>query len=338
MRTKIIATIGPVSASEEMIRNFIREGMDIARLNFSHGTHESHAEWIARIRQVAKEEGKSVAILQDLQGPRIRVGELPSEGLKLVEGETIRFSTSKDDTTGIYIDHARLHVDVSVGDPLYLANGDMELTVEEVEGSIIIARIIRGGVLHSRKGVNLPRTKLSNSGLTAKDIRDAEFGLSQNVDMVAISFVQSADDVKHLRKIVGDKVKIIAKIETALAVEHMNSITRAADAIMIARGDLGIEVPIEKLPGIQKNLIRHAQWYDRGTITATQMLISMVNHPRPTRAEVSDVANAVWDGSDAVMLSDETASGEYPLEALSMMVRTVQNAESLTLERPNPLN
>jgi pyruvate kinase len=140
-----------------------------------------------------------------------------------------------------------------------------------------------------------------------------------------------------LRKIVGDKVKIIAKIETALAVEHMNSITRAADAIMIARGDLGIEVPIEKLPGIQKNLIRHAQWYDRGTITATQMLISMVNHPRPTRAEVSDVANAVWDGSDAVMLSDETASGEYPLEALSMMVRTVQNAESLTLERPNPL-
>lgn len=338
MRTKIIATIGPISASEEMIRKFVTEGMDIARLNFSHGTHESFAEWIKSIRRIAKEEGKRVRILQDLQGPRIRVGELPSEGLPMIEGETVHFSTSKEDTSGIYIDHARLHVDVAIGDPVYLANGDMELVVESVEGSRIGMKVVRGGVLHSRKGVNLPRTRLSNSGLTAKDIRDAEFGMTQDVDLIAISFVQSADDVHKLRKVVGDKVKIVAKIETALAVDNADAIIKAADAVMIARGDLGIEVPIETLPGIQKNLIRHAQWYGRGTITATQMLISMVNHVRPTRAEVSDIANAVWDGSDAVMLSDETASGSYPFEALQMMVKTVQSAESLSVERPNPLS
>lgn len=338
MRTKIIATIGPISASEEMLEKFVGAGLDIARLNFSHGTHESFAEWITMIRAAASKAGRTVLILQDLQGPRIRVGELPPEGVALTEGTTVHFSTEKSDTSGIYIDHARLHLEIAVGDPMYLANGDMELLVERVEGSRIAAKVVRGGILHSRKGVNLPRTKLSNSGLTAKDIRDAQFGIEHGVDMIAISFVQSEDDVKRLRKLVGDKVKIIAKIETALAVEHMNSITRAADAIMIARGDLGIEVPIETLPGIQKTLIRQARWYERGTITATQMLISMVNHVRPTRAEVSDIANAVWDGSDAVMLSDETASGSYPLEALQMMVKTVQSAEALTVERPNPFD
>ncbi len=337
MRTKIIATIGPSSASKEKIEAFVSAGMDIARLNFSHGTYESFAEWIALIRSAEQTVGRPVRILQDLQGPRIRVGDLPKEGIKLVENELVSFSTKKSDTGGIFIDHARLHIDIEVGDPIYLANGEMELIAERVEGSRIEARVIRGGILHSRKGVNVPRTKLSNSGLTAKDIRDAQFGLEQGVDMIAISFVQSADDVHHLRKIVGDRAQIVAKIETALAIEHMNSITRASDAIMIARGDLGIEVPIETLPVVQKGLIRHAQWYGKGTITATQMLISMVNHPRPTRAEVSDVANAVWDGSDAVMLSDETASGNYPLEALETMVKVVHNAEAFLLDRPNPL-
>lgn len=337
MRTQIIATIGPVSASKDSIEKFVDAGLDIARLNFSHGTHESFAEWIKRIRSAARKAKRKVLILQDLQGPRIRVEELPPEGITLVEGQIVEFSTVKGEKGAIYIDHARLHLEIQKGDPIYLANGDMELHTEKVAGNRIVARVVRGGVLHSRKGVNLPRTKLSNSGLTAKDIRDAKFGVEQGVDMIAISFVQSADDVNHLRRIVGDKVKIIAKIETGLAVEHMNSIIRAADAIMIARGDLGIEVPIETVPVIQKTLIRQARWYGKGTITATQMLISMVNHPRPTRAEVSDVANAVWDGSDAVMLSDETASGNYPLASLEMMVKIVKSAESFSLERPNPL-
>jgi pyruvate kinase len=221
---------------------------------------------------------------------------------------------------------------------IYLANGEMELVTERISGNHIVARVVRGGILHSRKGVNVPHTKLSNSGLTAKDIRDAKFGIAHGVDDIAISFVQTAEDIHKLRKIVGKKVRIVAKIETSLALQNIDAIIRASDAIMIARGDLGIEIPIETLPGVQKNLIRHAQWYGKGTITATQMLISMVDHARPTRAEVSDVANAVWDGTDAVMLSDETASGKYPLESIRMMAKIVHEAESLSLDRPNPLN
>lgn len=336
MHTKIIATIGPVSASKESIEKFVAAGVDIARLNFSHGTHESFAEWITRIRAAAQAGKRTVRILQDLQGPRIRVGELPPEGRTLTDGEMVFFTTEKGGD-GIYIDHERLHIEIQKGDPIYLANGDMELVAERVTGNNIEARVVRGGVLHSRKAVNVPRTKLSNSGLTAKDIRDVEFGLSQGVDMVAISFVQTAEDVQQLRAIVGTRAKIVAKIETALAVENIDAIICASDAIMIARGDLGIEVPIETVPTIQKNLIRHAQWYGKGTIIATQMLISMVNHPRPTRAEVSDVANAVFDGTDAVMLSDETASGTYPLESLRMMTKIVKNAEAFSRARPNAL-
>ena len=221
---------------------------------------------------------------------------------------------------------------------MYLANGDMELVVTRVAGSRIFAKVVRGGTLYSRKGVNLPHTKLSNSGLTPKDIRDVKFGMKHGVDLFAISFVQSSDDVERLRRIVGEKAKIIAKIETALALRNIDDIIRASDAIMIARGDLGIEVAPETIPFIQKNLIRHANWYDKGTVTATQMLTSMINHARPTRAEVSDIANAVWDGTDAVMLSDETASGEYPLESLRTMVRVVAQAESSHFERPNPFD
>ena len=320
----------------ETIEALINEGMDIARINFSHGTHEGAAKMIGRVREAAEKSGRRVRILQDLQGPRIRVGELPDEGIKLVEDEVIPFTT-RSGGDGIFIDHAKLHLEITVGEPMYLANGEMELVAEAVEGDRIMARVLRGGVLHSRKGVNLPRTKLSTSGLTKKDIADVEFGLKQKVDMVAISFVQSADDVRALRELVGDKAKIVAKIETALAVEHMNSISRASDAIMIARGDLGIEMPIETLPIVQKNLIRHARWYGTGTITATQMLLSMTDHAHPTRAEVSDVANAVWDGTDAVMLSDETASGKYPVEAVRMMVKIVKAVEAATYEHPNPL-
>jgi pyruvate kinase len=338
MRTKIVATIGPVSSSKAMLEQFVASGMDIARMNFSHGTHEAFAEWIRTVRNAARKAKRKVHVMQDLQGPRIRIGILPPEGRKLAEGEMVVFSTKKDEPGTIFIDHSRMHMDVRKGDPLYLANGDMEVTVTKVTGSRIAAIVARGGTLHSRKGVNAPHTKLSNSGLTAKDIKDVKFGLAQGVDSVAISFVQAAEDILRLRKIVGNKVKVVAKIETELALQNIDAIIQASDTIMIARGDLGIEVPIEKVPLIQKDLIRHASWYGKGTITATQMLMSMTDHARPTRAEVSDVANAVWDGTDAVMLSDETAGGKYPLESLRMMARIVKEAEAFSINRPNPLD
>jgi len=337
MRTKIIATIGPASDSAEMIQKFVDAGMSIARVNFSHCTDENFLKYKKRIAAAGRKARRSIPIMQDLQGPRIRVGELPAEGRRLAEGETVIFSTKKEDARAIFVDSPKLHSDMKTGELIYLANGDMELVVTKISGSRITARVARGGTLYSRKGVNLPNTKLSNSGLTKKDIRDVRFGLSQGVKVFAISFVQAAADVEALRKIVGPKATIISKIETALGVKNIDGIIRVSDAIMIARGDLGIEIPAEQIPFIQKNLIRHARWYGKGSITATQMLTSMVDHQRPTRAEVSDIANAVWDGTDAVMLSDETASGSYPLESLRMMARVVAQAESSEFERPNPL-
>jgi pyruvate kinase len=339
MRTKIIATIGPASGSKEMIAKFVAAGMDVARVNFSHCKDEDFIKIKTRIAAASRAAKRKIVIMQDLQGPRIRVGVLPSEGYKLVEGETVVFTTEKDDAAkgAIFIDSPRLHKDIRKGELIYLANGEMELVVTRIAGRRITARVARGGTLYSRKGVNLPDTKLSNSGLTRKDIRDVRFGLAHGVRTFAISFVQSAKDVEELRVIVGKKAKIIAKIETALALKNIDGIIQASDVIMIARGDLGIEIAPERLPFIQKHLIRQASWYGKGTITATQMLMSMVDHARPTRAEVSDIANAVWDGTDAVMLSDETASGRYPLEALKMMARVVAQAESSEFARPNPL-
>jgi pyruvate kinase len=338
MRTKIVATIGPASDSAEMIQKFVDAGMDIARVNFSHCTEKNFLLYQKRLTAASRKAKRAVSIMQDLQGPRIRVGELPSEGIKLTEGELVVFSTRKDDPHTIFIDTPKLHSDMQKGELIYLANGDMELVVTRIAGNRITARVGAGGTLYSRKGVNLPDTKLSNSGLTAKDIRDVKFALKHGIKLFAISFVQSAGDVKALRKIVGPKARIISKIETALGVKNIDGIINASDAIMIARGDLGIEIAAEKIPFIQKNLIRHANWYGKGTITATQMLTSMVDHHRPTRAEVSDIANAVWDGTDAVMLSDETASGKYPLEALKMMVRVVAQAESSRFDLSNPLS
>lgn len=343
MHTKIIATIGPASDSQEMIDGFVKAGMDIARFNFSHCTEEEFIKRKKKITAAARKAERKVAIMQDLQGPRIRVGQLPAEGRTLKEGEIVMFSTKKSDADRegrvIFIDSPRLHKDMKPGELIYLANGDMELVVTRITGGKIAARVARGGTLYSRKGVNLPDTKLSNAGLTAKDIKDVKFALAHGVKIFAISFVQTAADVQALRKIIGPSknMKIVAKIETALGLKNINEIILASDAIMIARGDLGIEIAPERLPFIQKNLIRHADWHGKGSITATQMLMSMVRSARPTRAEVSDVANAVWDGTDAVMLSDETASGEYPLEALKMMVRIVAQAESSRFERPNPL-
>lgn len=327
MRTKLIATLGPSSDSSEMIHKMIESGIDIARMNFSHCKYDEYIERKKKIRASATDLGKEVKILQDLQGPRIRVGEMPKEGVPLIEKAVVVFSTENASDGVIFVDNPHLHTDIKVGDPVFLASGEMELVVTDIQDTNIYAEVVRGGILYSRKGVNVPRTKLTTSGLTAKDIEDVKFGLQEGADYIAISFVQSAKDVLSLRELVGDKAKIISKIETAIALDNIDEIIKASDAIMVARGDLGIEIPVERLPFIQKNLIRQAAWHQKASITATQMLFSMVNHAHPTRAEVSDVANAVWDGTDAVMLSDETASGQYPLQAIQTMVRVVNQAE-----------
>lgn len=329
MKTKIVATIGPSCASYEKIEKLVEAGLDIARFNFSHVTYDEFKERVGHVRRAAKKLKKEVLILQDLQGPRIRVGILPPEGRELKEGDTVIFSTKKEkDDNIIYIDNPYLHVDLKVGEPIYLANGDIELRSTKIQGQKIWAKVERPGILHSRKAVNVPHTKLTTSGLVAKDIKDAKFGLANKVDYIAISFVQTAADVLKLRKIVKDKAKIMSKIETALALQNIDPIIQASDAIMVARGDLGIEIPGEKVPSVQKNLVRHAAWHGKGSVVATQMLISMVTHPRPTRAEVSDVANAVWDGADGVMLSDETASGKHPITSLKTLVKIVKEAET----------
>lgn len=338
MRTKIIATIGPRSESKPVLRELIAAGMDIARMNFSHCTYPEYRKRVATIRDLSKRMRKRVAILQDLKGPRIRVGELPKSGRELKDGERVIFTTAAQGPKGsIHIDDPYLHLDMKRGEPIFLTNGIMELTVERVVGEVITAKVVRGGTLFSRKAVNVPATNLTTSGLTEKDIEDVRFALGVGVDYVALSFVQSAKDVEKLRAIVGKKAKLIAKIERGIALKNIDQIIQASDGIMVARGDLGTEVPVEQVPFIQKNLIRHAAWHDRSSIAATQMLSSMIDHPHPTRAEVSDIANAVWDGADAVMLSDETAAGEYPVEALRVMVKVVAQAEQTHFHRVNPL-
>lgn len=328
MQTKIIATVGPKSESPEVIKSLVREGMDVARMNFSHCTYEEYKNRVSHIKKFSKNLKREVKILQDLKGPRIRVGELPKDGRLLQDGETIYFSTDpKAPTTHIYLNDPHIHLDLKVGDPVFLASGIMEAEVTRISNKTITCRVIRGGVLYSRKAVNAPNTKLTTSGLTKKDIEDVKFGLKEGVDYIAMSFVQSAKDVEHLRKLVGNKAKIISKIESAVGLRNIEEIVEASDSIMIARGDLGVEMPMEKLPFIQKHLTQLAIWHGKGVIAATQMLSSMINHPHPTRAEVSDIANAVWDGVDAVMLSDETAAGEHPLEALRVMVKVVKEAE-----------
>jgi len=338
MRTRIVATIGPKSESAEMISTLISEGMYIARMNFSHCSYEEYKTRRTMILDEAKRQGKTVKILQDLQGPRIRVGVLPPEGRKLIKGKTVSFSTEKDPKEGvIHIDDPNLHLDIKIGDPVYLANGDLELVVRAKNGTQIDTEVIRGGILFSRKAVNLPSTKLTATGPTPKDLKDVEFALSEGVDFIGVSFVQTAEDIKRLHELVGTKAKIIAKIETAIALENIDEIIQASHGIMIARGDLGIEIPMEQVPYVQKQLIRQAAWHGKFSITATQMLYSMIANPRPTRAEVSDVANAVWDGSDALMLSDETASGNYPVESIKMMACIANEAEKDYYNRENTL-
>jgi pyruvate kinase len=333
-RAKIICTIGPACNTEAMMRELLRLGMDIARLNFSHGTHEDHALHIQRLRRAAQREGRTICILQDLQGPKIRTGLLEQHKPVLLKTGTVVTITPEKvpgSATRISTTFPDLARELSPGARILLSDGLIELQVRSVRGKNVLCDVLNGGMLGESKGINLPGVPLSIPALTDKDRKDLEFGLRHGVDAVALSFVRTAADVSMVKRIIAthqSDVPVIAKLEKPQAIDHLEEILEVADGVMVARGDLGVEVAPEKVPVIQKHVIRRASAWRRPVITATQMLESMVENPRPTRAEASDVANAIFDGSDAVMLSAETASGKYPLESVSIMSRIVIEAES----------
>ena len=338
---KIVCTLGPSSSDEQTIRKLVTAGMDVARLNFSHGTHESHSNLITIIRRLSEEMKKPIAILQDLQGPKLRVGELPAEGIELRTGMIVNLyaieSASPQQIAGeIYLplDVPNLARAVKLGNRILLDDGHLELQVTGVEGDAVITKVTLGGLLTSHKGVNLPGADLKIPIPTEKDMVDLQFGLEQNVDFVAISVVHTAAEIKTVRNLIqtyspNKKAPgIIAKLERPEAIKNLHEIMHEADGVMVARGDLGVETSPSQVPTIQKEIIHMANRHAKIVITATQMLDSMIHNPRPTRAEASDVANAVFDGTDAVMLSGETASGSYPIESVQMMDSIVREAEA----------
>jgi pyruvate kinase len=332
-RAKIICTVGPSSSSEATLRDLLRLGMDVARLNFSHGAHEDHARNIARIRKAARKEGRTVCILQDLQGPKIRTGRLKShEPVTLKTGSDLTI-TPRDvlgTPTCIATTFHGLAHEVTPGSRILLSDGLIELRVRRVRGEDVECEVVNGGLLGEHQGINLPGAALTIPALTEKDRKDLQFGLKHDVDLVAISFVRSASDVREVKQLIanaGSDVPVVAKLEKPQALEQLEEIFEAADGVMVARGDLGVEMLPEQVPVIQKHVIRRAAEWRKPVIIATQMLESMIENPRPTRAEASDVANAIFDGTDAVMLSAETASGQYPREAVAMMSRIVVEAE-----------
>ncbi|MFA5211531.1 MAG: pyruvate kinase [Patescibacteria group bacterium] len=338
-QTKILCTLGPSTESFEIIEKLVKSGMNVARLNFSHGTHENHKKLLDTVREVEKKTGETVTVLQDLQGPKIRIGKLPDEGIELKAGEEYLFSTDLNNKKAIPIGFERLHEFVSVDDVLLMDDGKLEVKVLEVNGKDIKTKAVLNGILKSNKGINLPKTDFSElEVLTAKDKEDIVFGVRERVDMIAISFVMKAKDIldlkfyiKEIEKKLGitdlPEIKIIAKIEKPEAVKNIDEILDVVDAIMIARGDLGVEIPAEDVPIVQKELISRALHHAKPVIVATQMLDSMSERPRPTRAEVSDVSNAVLDDTDAVMLSNETSTGKYPVEAVETMTKIICRAE-----------
>jgi pyruvate kinase len=342
-KAKIVATIGPASRSPEVLEKLILAGMNVARINFSHGTHEQHEELITTIRQVSEKLGIAVGILQDLQGPKIRVGELP-EPIQLAEGDIVSLYATGAAAPGdggikIPVDFRQLFDSVRTSDMLLLDDGRLRLEVVSAKDrNTLTARVVIGGTLSSHKGINLPGVRLRISGFTEKDEADLAFGLALGVDAVAISFVRSAEDVKKVRYAMDRFSKgkrlplLIAKLEKPEALDHLDAILDIVDGVMVARGDLGVELPPERVPVQQKKIIRLANQRAKLVITATQMLESMINNPLPTRAEASDVANAVFDGTDAVMLSAESAAGKYPVDAVLMMDRIVHEAEHHFLE------
>lgn len=346
LRTKIVCTIGPASRAPEMLRELILAGMDVARLNFSHGNQTYHGENIERIRTVAAEVGKPIAILTDLQGPKLRVGKMEGGGVHLVSGEKVILTTRPivGHAGEAPVQYVELPRDVEPGDRILLDDGLLELEVLSTGKTDVACRVITGGLLQTNKGMNLPRASNAISAITDKDRRDLRFVLEQQVDGVALSFVRNPDEVRELKGMIQElssarsltvadsPVPVVAKIEKPEAVDNIDGIIEAADVIMVARGDLGIETSPEAVPIVQKMIIAKCNAVGKPVITATQMLDSMMRHPRPTRAEASDVANAIFDGSDAIMLSGETAVGKYPLESVRTMVRIAQEAERSGLE------
>jgi pyruvate kinase len=341
-RAKIICTIGPACDSEEMIRDLMRTGMDVARLNFSHGTHAEHARRIDRLRRAAHELQRTVCILQDLQGPKIRTGRLKEKKRVLLKSGSVVTITPRKlagTATMISTDFQSLAQEVEPGSRVLLSDGRIELRVRSIRGADVECDVLNGGVLGEHQGINLPGAAMAIPALTDKDKRDLEFGLKHGVDVVALSFVRSADDIrlaKTLMRQLGKSVPIVAKLEKPQAIERLEQILEVTNGVMIARGDLGVELPPERVPIIQKLVIQRAGVWRRPVITATQMLESMTENPRPTRAEASDVANAIFDGTDVVMLSGETASGRYPRETVAMMVRIILEAEASMAEMPPP--
>jgi len=332
-KAKIVCTIGPASESVETLKKLIDAGMNVARLNFSHGSHEEHAVRIQNIRQACQETGRQVAILLDTKGPEIRTGILETESVELVEGNIITLTTEEVKGTAerISITYGDLAQDVDVGSTILIDDGLIGLAVESIQGNDIVCRIKNGGTLKSKKGVNVPGVKIKLPGITEKDAQDIEFGIAQDVDFIAASFVRKASDILEIREILERhraKIDIIAKIENQEGVDNVDEILAIADGLMVARGDLGVEIPVEEVPLVQKLLIKKCNDLGKPVITATQMLDSMQRNPRPTRAEASDVANAILDGTDAIMLSGETAAGKYPVESVETMNRIAIRTEA----------
>jgi pyruvate kinase len=332
-RTKIIATIGPAVSSVALISRLIRAGMDAARINFSHGEREDHLARIGMIRKAAKRAGRHIAIIQDLQGPKLRVGKMRDGGVTLKRGDAVTITTRKvlGDENLISVTYARLGRDLRTGDVVLLDDGRLALKVVAKDPGGTRCKVLRGGILRSNKGVNLPGTPLSLPSLSHKDRDDLLFGISQGVDYIALSFVRTADDVYATRRFIrnaGANIPIIAKIEKPEAIRNLEDIIDAADGIMVARGDLGVEVSPEHVPLLQKRIIRACNKAEKPVITATQMLESMIESSQPTRAEASDVANAILDGTDCVMLSGETAVGKHPVQAVDFMARIAERAET----------
>lgn len=344
LRTKIIATVGPACQEYSQLLDLAKAGVNVFRLNLSHGSHSEHRQVIQHIGYINEKYNFHLGILCDLQGPKLRVGELEYDSLELKKGDTVRFvqkpcAGTKD---ALYISYPNLNKDVKPGERVLIDDGNLVLKVKEMEGDDVLATVIHGGTLYPKKGVNFPDTKITMPALTDKDRADLEFIMTQPVNWIGLSFVRSAQDVENLREIIQSHrhgAKIIAKIEKPEAVQEIKKIVKSSNAIMIARGDLGVEMPLEKLPSIQKKIIRLCIQRARPVIVATQMLNNMIENPAPTRAEVTDVANAVLDGADAVMLSGETSVGKYPVESVKVMHKIVGEAESmyeLQSKRPKP--
>ena len=330
-RTKIVATVGPASNSKDTLRALASEGVDVFRLNFSHGKHEEHQKVIDAVREINAELGTHIALLQDLQGPKIRVNEV-KEGTILAHRQNIIITTREliGDNEICSTSYKDLPRDVKPGDMILIDDGKIELKVKESREIDVLCEVVYGGTLKSRKGINLPYSKVTAPSLTEKDLADLEFGLKNNVDWVALSFVRKAKDIEILRGIIDSRkstTRIVAKIEKPEALENIDAIIAATDAVMVARGDLGVEIWLEEVPMVQKMLVEKCNKLAKPVIVATQMMESMITSPRPTRAETNDVANAVMDGADALMLSAETAAGEYPIEVVRSMVRTIGSVE-----------